>query len=412
MVKVRTIKRGKSKIWSYAFEIGRIDGKRKTVQKSGFKSEPEAYNAGVIAYDKYLHGGLITSDKKMYFSDFMDEWFENKCKLHLRPETATGYESYIRRHVKPYLGRYKLKEITPLIIDTWLEKLVSKLSVGLSRLIFDITKKALNYAVEPARLISSNPAHYAEFPKKRIVKKIKRVIIRHDDLDKVLANLPLHSTAYVPITISYYTGMRAGEVLGLTWDDVDLENRQITVNKQLKYIKYQGKYLNCIGPTKNDNSIRTVLIGDALVKYLKKWKATQAQNTLASGQDYVVNYGTRIKEIEENVCIVKAVPASAKSSVKNIYNFICTSNSGSVIARPTLFSIGRRMKKRGIDFNFHSLRHTQATLALEGGAPIKDIAARLGDTVNTIGKVYTHDTVQMQQQTVDIIERKAAGADK
>ena len=398
MVKVRTIKRGK--LWSYAFEVGRIDGKRKTVQKSGFTSGKLAYNAGVIAYDKYLHGGLAVNDGKVIFSDFLDEWYNQDCKLRLRQGTLKNYEIYIRCHIKPYIGQYSLNELTPAIIDSWLRRLIAKkYAVNIDRIIFALVKKSLDYAVYPVQALTTNPAQYVKFPKLKEKKKVKRVII--NDLNPILDNLPRNSTARIPIIIGYYTGMRVGEITGLTWNDVDFDNKTININKQVTYMKYNGKSGSFVCPTKTDNSVRTILVGDTLLRILRKWKATQAENRLKAGQHYLINYGTPT-DMEDTFRVNFSVPAK---NIKRIYDFICTDQCGMILNKSTLQYLPRKLlKDKGITFNFHSLRHTQATLAIEGGAPSRDVAARLGDTVTTINKVYSHDTVKMQEQTVAIIE--------
>ena len=191
MRKIRTLKRGKK--WSNAFEIGGITGKRKAYQKSGFATKTEAYEAGIKIYDEYMHGGISIHDGKICFADFIDDWFEKDCKPGLRFSTAYNYEIYIRLHIKPSLGSYQLKDLTPAIIDNWIRKIAAtkKLVPLYIKMIFLIAKKALDYAVYPAGIINTNPAQYVKVPKiKAGPKKIKRVIIENDTLSTILNSLP------------------------------------------------------------------------------------------------------------------------------------------------------------------------------------------------------------------------------
>ncbi|WP_196607094.1 tyrosine-type recombinase/integrase [Pectinatus frisingensis] len=394
---VRTLKRGKK--WSYAFEIGIINGKRKTCQKSGFSTEKEAYNAGIMAYDKYLHGGIAVNDGKITFNQFLDEWFEKDCKISIREGTSTNYERYIRLHIKPVLGQYKLKDITPAILDDWLKGLINskKVSPLVCKFIFTLLKKALNYAVYPAEIISSNPAQYIKFPSIKQEKRVKRVIIDKNYLDSIISNINPDTNIRIPILISYYTGMRIGEVMGLTWNDIDLANNQINVDKQAIYAKRDGKHMQCISKPKTANSVRKILIGSILSKELKKWHIEQAKSKLRLGLDYITNL------VNDNGEINKISGAK--------YDFVCTNKYGEFINRKMLYVCCRSLQRKGIVFNFHSLRHTHATLAIENGATIKDVAARLGDTVNTVSNIYSHDTITMQKQTVKIFDN-IADADK
>lgn len=409
MAKIRTIKR--SSKWSYAFEMGIVNGKRKTCQKSGFETKKEAYDAGVIAYDKYLHGGIAVNDGKITFADFLDSWFEKDCKPNIRHHTYQNYEIYIRLHIKPDIGSYKMRDLAPAIMDDWVKKLVTKnLSADVKHAIFTVVKKALNYAVYPAQIITVNPAQYIKFPKIKSEKLVKRVII--DDITKIKENLPNHEKGYyIPITIAYYTGMRIGEIMGLTWKDVDFKKGLINVNKQVCYMSYNGAYKHFVAPTKTQNSIRTILIGKQLLQELKNWLLLQKENKIRYGKNYIVNYGVSC-DLAQTLLIKKTF---VTEDVCNKYDFICTNKYGELLSRGTLNYFSHNLKKRGIIFNFHSLRHTQATLAIENGAKIVDVASRLGDTIATVQNTYTHDTMDMQKETVEIFEnigRKVVNADK
>lgn len=166
MAKIRTLKRGKR--WSFAFEMGVVNGKRKTYQKSGFDTKQKAYNAGAIAYDKYLHGGLAVNNGKITFADFLDEWFEKECKPSVRHSTAINYSVIINKHIKPQLGGYKMNALTPVIINNWLNQLFTykQLCHNTISAVLITVRKALTYAVYPAEILTANPAQYIKLPKK------------------------------------------------------------------------------------------------------------------------------------------------------------------------------------------------------------------------------------------------------
>ena len=156
--KVRTRKRGNK--WSYAFEGAKINGKRNTIEKAGFSSEKEAYEAGLAAFQEYKTAGSVFAGSDMSVSDFMEMWLEKVAKVSVKPNTLYNYKKMIRCHIKPCLGGYALKDITPVVMDNWItERYVDK---GLSYSTLDnmlkVLKVALDYAVYPGQLIRDNPA--------------------------------------------------------------------------------------------------------------------------------------------------------------------------------------------------------------------------------------------------------------
>ena len=91
---------------------------------------------------------------------------------------------------------------------------------------------ALNYAIEPLHYIQNNPCDRIKYPKyTKDSKKEVRYIIDPDDFARITDRFPSSSQFYIPLMIGYYTGLRISEAFALTWDDIDLENRTITVNK-------------------------------------------------------------------------------------------------------------------------------------------------------------------------------------
>ena len=108
MVNVR--KRGN--VYEYNFDVAKIEGKRKRITKSGFKTKAEALKQGTIAYNEYLNTGKLFSASEMSYSDFLDYWLDNHCKINLKYHTIEAYSNIVKTHLKPNLGFYKLSQIT------------------------------------------------------------------------------------------------------------------------------------------------------------------------------------------------------------------------------------------------------------------------------------------------------------
>lgn len=117
MVNIR--KRGK--VYQYQFEIAKVDGKRKYISKSGFKTKNEALMAGMKAYDEYINGGN-TKDSQMSYADYLDYWMKEYFEINYKYSTAKRYKESFR-NIKKELGNYKLSVITPYILNQALLKL-------------------------------------------------------------------------------------------------------------------------------------------------------------------------------------------------------------------------------------------------------------------------------------------------
>ena len=218
MSKVRTRKRGKT--WSYAFEAGRTeDGKRKVVERGGFSSRDEAYEAGAKAFTDWKHGNIGITNERVTLKVFLENWLTNVCATNVKTGTLASYRSQIHTHIIPALGGLPLADLTPARLDAWMRGLAKEgLSRGTLRLNLAILGGALSYAVYPAELIASNPTHYIKIPKSAPAKVIKRKIIPQEQALTLFHRFLISSPCVaLVILLLYHTGMRVSEVLGLVW---------------------------------------------------------------------------------------------------------------------------------------------------------------------------------------------------
>jgi ATP-dependent helicase/nuclease subunit A len=147
-------------------------------------------------------------------------------------------------------------------------------------------------------------------------------------------------------------------------------------NRSNIFVPYSSLITHYSAP-KSTAVYRTILIGQSLVDILKKHRKHQMESKLRYGKYYMDS------------------------------NFVCTKENGHpVTLNSAKYSCTRIQKQLGFPFNFHSLRHTHATMLLENGANIKEIQARLGHSrISTTMDTYSHVTRKMKQETVDIFER-------
>lgn len=391
MAGIRTRKRGKT--WSYSFEAGNINGKRKVIEKGGFASQDDAFDAGVEAYSAWKHGCIGVTAKKTLLSDFFDQWVHTICPTRVRDSTVHLYDAMVRNHINPHLGRIALQDLTPLMIDRWASHLMQtdNLSYSSAKTTLAILQAGLKYAVYPAGIIRSNPAQYISIPAKAAKKVVKRTIISPERFDSLLESYPPGTDLYIPIMLFYHTGLRLGEALGLRWSNIDFQSETITIDHQLVYVpSLHGYYLR---PPKTITSSRTIRIGGELLAELAAWKVMQACNAIIFENNFTYNY----LDATDNRVLTGS--RQLRSRYPEL-DFVCTYEAGKFI-RPSRVSV--LLQREGL--NSHSFRHTHATTLIENGAPAKGVAGRLGHaSINITEQVYIHNTAALQDRTEKIFE--------
>lgn len=362
-------KRGKT--WEYSFELGKINGKRKRESAGGFLTKKEAEKALRDALSGFENGEIIKSEN-ISFHDFLDLYYKDYVCIHNKHNTQISFIT-ISNKLKKHLGKYKLSSITPSICQNFINELHrERKSPNTIKLQLTYLRMIFNYAVHPLNFIKSNPAKKLKIPKSDYNKKIKTISI--DEFNTIINKVNPHLIKYkLALIISFHTGMRESEIIGLTWDRINFEEKTIQVDRKL-IIKNKEKVFET---PKSKSSIRKIKIGKTLIDILITEKKRQEQLKKEYSEFYY-----------------------------NQADFVCCNDLGEPIAQPSLISYCIELKKRtGIEFNFHLLRHTHATMLIEAGANPVEVSKRLGHSNTSITlNIYSHSTAKMEQDTVNIFE--------
>ena len=160
MVNIR--KRGK--VYQYQFEIAKVEGKRKYISKSGFKTKNEALMAGMKAYDEYINGG-VTKDSQMSYADYLDYWMKEYFEINFKYSTAKRYKETFKV-LKEEIGKYKLSFITPYLLNQSLLKIAQKCKTKEGvRNYQKVIKSSFRDATNYFGFLKYNPAVDLQIPK-------------------------------------------------------------------------------------------------------------------------------------------------------------------------------------------------------------------------------------------------------
>lgn len=376
--------------WEARYQAGTDPATGKPIRRSVYgktqKEVREKLRAATAAVDE----GTYFEPKKLTLAQWLEEWLATYTR-DLKPLTLDAYRRQARNNIIPYLGAVPLAALSApqiqKLYNTLLEGGARKpLSPKTIRNLHGVLHKALKQAVL-VDYIRSNPADAVVVP--RVEKtEIKPLVgaqvsafleaIRGDDFELVYM-------------IDLYTGMRQGEILGLTWDCVNAARRQITVKQQLQQSKEKGAAYY-FAPLKN-NRTRVITVAPTVMALLSERKAAQAQQMLVAG----ALWDATGQMHTDSKCTALCRDA----------RLVFTDGLGRHLAINTVYKHFKRIVAGiGLDAaRFHDLRHSFATASLENGDDIKTVQQALGHaTASFTLDVYGHVSEQMQEDSAQRME--------
>jgi len=255
-------------------------GKRKRIKKTfhGKKSDAEDEMAK-IEYE--LKNGIYIDDSKFTFGEYLIYWLANYAKNKVTIKTYYRYDQLVHDRIIPKLGQINLTDLKPLHLQAFYNELLEEGTISPQTVLHyhRLIHNALNRAIK-WQLIPRNVSDAIEPPS--VPKQIPQIL----DFEQVKTMLgqALGTPYYITLVLAVTTGMRRGEILGLKWDDVDLNQGFITVRQELQYVPGKGRFFK--EGTKTDNSTRKIDISSFIISILKKHRVSQLENKLKHGEKY------------------------------------------------------------------------------------------------------------------------------
>jgi integrase len=365
--------RKRNRTWTTYFHT--VDaGVRHQRTKGGFATKAAA-QAHLLAELADLYSGTYIPPNELTHGGYLVEhWLPLQARS-LRPSTLDGYRRLIEIHILPTVGEWPLQSIASQHLDRLYGELLEHGShrtggegTGLSaktvRSVHALLHKALKDAVRK-RLIQRNVVADADPPKLRCAEATLRTWTAGE------LRTFIDGTAEHPLGVAFLlaatTGMRRGEVLGVRWQDVDLETRRLAVRQTVLSVNYRI----VLGAPKTSRSRRLIALDPYAVAALRRRREVQADKRKLCATDLVF-----------------------------------TTEDGSPV-HPDSFSqvFERSVRRLGLPrIRLHDLRHTHATLGLIAGIPAKIMSDRLGhSTVAFTQDRYMHAIPQLQEEAATTV---------
>jgi len=376
------------KRYALIVELGRDeDGIRRQVQRAFCGSKREAQKALADFEAEVERRGPDTEPTEMTVGEYLDQWLESYGRTQVRTTTYESYEIMIRRHLKPAFGKVKLGKLTPVQIQRlYGEKLrqgradgkPGGLSARTVRYIHAVLSESLAHAVKYG-FIQRNPAEIVDPPR---IERKQLTVWQPEHAQKFLAFAatdPLSKRRYPLYVLALLTGMRQGELLGLRWEDIDLERGVVHVNRTLQRTR-AGLSLQ---EPKTERSRRAVPIGAGVVEALRRHRREQYQQQLM-----------------------------ARPGEWRYTGLVFTvAHGGPVQSRNLERDFKMAVKRAGLpEIRFHDLRHSHATQLLAVGEHPKVVQERLGHSqIRVTLDTYSHVLPSMQREAAEKAERLVLG---
>lgn len=366
--------------WEARVTIGTDPGTGKQLRRSFSGKTQKEVREKMQAAAVAVNDGDYFEPAKITVGQWLDTWAAEYLNS-VKPRTVESYRANIKQHIKPAIGAKRLSELTAVDVQRLYNGLTNKhngkpLSAKSKKNVHGTLHKALEKAVSLG-YIRHNPADKPDLP------KIQKAEIKPLADGEMVSFLDaIKGSEYEPVyTVTLFTGMREGEVLGLTWDCIDFKAGTITIKQQLQKVRGTGGEYT-LASTKNGKT-RIVSPASYVMQVLTNQRKAQSEQRLKAGPAW-----------------------------SNPFNLVFTNALGKNLCAQTVYLHFKKLAAAaGVPAaRFHDLRHSYAVAALRSGDDIKTVQENLGHhTAAFTLDTYMHVTEQMRQESARRMDSFIAG---
>lgn len=366
-------KKDGTKAWMFQAYLGihPITGKEVRTTRRGFETKKEA-TLSLSRLQLEIEKNGFKESKIETYNDLYLLWIE-LYKNTVKESTFVKTKCIFTKHILPYFGEKKLNKIDipycQKAINLWFTK------VKKYKIIMNYASKVFDYGVT-LEIIRDNPTRKITMPVRKddvTEDKINNFYTKEELLEFFTC---LEKEGNIKIITFFrllaFTGARKGEILALTWDDIDLKDNTVRINKALS----RGENARLIIQTpKTKTSVRTISIDSKTSSILKSWRISQKKDYLKLG----INTATTNQLLFSSIDNGLIQPSKSRKWLMHIFN-----------------------KYNLKQITTHGFRHTHCSLLFESGANIQEVQDRLGHSdVKTTMNIYTHVTEQAKEKIAD-----------
>lgn len=358
-----TIYQRKNGLWVCELTIGYdMDGKR--IRKTLSSMDLEKLKAKVNETKYKADIGIIIQSNHYTLNDWIQIWLDTYVHGNVKTKTYDNYVYAFEKHIKPSIGGFQISRVTNVIIQSFINCIANQgYSLSTIKKPYIVLNQALKKAVSN-QLIAKNPCEGIVLPKKKPRKVVSMTVEEQEKFESACPD-----TTYGRMFLfALNTGMRVGEILALTWNDISFQKKYISVEKTVvEVVNRNGsgkKTVLEMNETKTTSGIRKIPMSDKAYEILK-----------------------------------------AQRSLSNL--FVFESKNGKILNYRNV----RRALKKVLDITdiethitMHALRHTFATRLIERGGNIKAISELLGHkNISITLDTYAHVLNQFKENTIALL---------
>lgn len=349
------------KTWQITIELPKdpITGKRIRKYKTVEGTKKEAERA-MHEYIRELEKGYYVTDSKITINEWIDTWLDVYITPNVSPTTLSRYQGMIKRYSKPIIGSMQVQNLNTLAVQAWVNGLKTSPSSGKPmaaatiKHAYHVLKGSMDKAVL-AGIISRTPCAGIMLPKGQK----KAAVIYNEAQIQQLIGAAKGTEMELVIDMELCLGLRRGELLGLWWQDIDWDKKQVHIVRNRVVVN--GK--SVVKEPKTANGVRIIDMPDQLVQKLRKHKLTCTGNRMRLGSAYTDS------------------------------DYIIVHPDGRPIYPEYLSQMLTKLQKKANlpQYRFHDLGHLCATIMLLQGVNVKVAQERLGHKdISTTMNIYSH----------------------